>query len=86
MTGSDRLNKLIKKKNQVSKLMRKLGVVQWYRGTVARKVHLKVNIYCFYSMAGSANGQDEAKFFGVIFWPYSKSFIDQACSVKMAVH
>ena len=22
--------------------------------------------------------------FGVIFWPYNKSFIDQACSVKMA--
>ena len=26
----------------------------------------------------------KAKFFGVIFWPYNKSFIDQACSVKMA--
>ena len=26
----------------------------------------------------------EVKFFGVIFWPYNKSFIDQACSVKMA--
>ena len=25
-----------------------------------------------------------AKFFGVIFWLYNKSFIDQACSVKMA--
>ena len=25
----------------------------------------------------------KAKFFGVISWPYSKSFIDQACSVKM---
>ena len=26
------------------------------------------------------------KFFGIIFWPYNKckSFIDQACSVKMA--
>ena len=24
----------------------------------------------------------KAKFFGVIFWPYNKSFIDQACSVK----
>ena len=22
--------------------------------------------------------------FGVTFWPYNKSFIDQACSVKMA--
>ena len=22
--------------------------------------------------------------FGLIFWPYNKSFIDQACSVKMA--
>ena len=27
---------------------------------------------------------EKAKFFGVIFWPYNKSFIDQACSVKMA--
>ena len=26
----------------------------------------------------------KAKFFGVIFWLYNKSFIDQACSVKMA--
>ena len=26
----------------------------------------------------------KAKFFGVIFWPYNKSFIDQACSVEMA--
>ena len=26
----------------------------------------------------------KAKFFGVIFRPYNKSFIDQACSVKMA--
>ena len=26
----------------------------------------------------------KAKFFGVIFWPYNKSFIDQACSVKVA--
>ena len=26
----------------------------------------------------------KAKFFGVIFWPYNKSFIDQAGSVKMA--
>ena len=26
----------------------------------------------------------KVKFFGVIFWPYNKSFIDQACSVKMA--
>ena len=26
----------------------------------------------------------KAKFFGVIFWLYHKSFIDQACSVKMA--
>ena len=26
----------------------------------------------------------KAKFFGVIFWPYNKSFIDQACLVKMA--
>ena len=26
----------------------------------------------------------KAKFFGVIFWPFNKSFIDQACSVKMA--
>ena len=26
----------------------------------------------------------KAKFFGVIFWPYNKSFIGQACSVKMA--
>ena len=26
----------------------------------------------------------KAKFFGVIFWPYHKSFIDQATSVKMA--
>ena len=26
----------------------------------------------------------KAEFFGVIFWPYNKSFIDQACSVKMA--
>ena len=25
----------------------------------------------------------KAKLFGVIFWPYNKSFIDQACSVKM---
>ena len=25
----------------------------------------------------------KVKFFGVIFWPYNKSFIDQACSVKM---
>ena len=23
---------------------------------------------------------------GVTFWPYNKSFIDQACSVKMAVY
>ena len=23
---------------------------------------------------------------GVTFWPYNKSFIDQACSVKMAGH
>ena len=28
----------------------------------------------------------EAKFFGIIFWPHNKSFIDQACSVKMAVY
>ena len=28
----------------------------------------------------------DAKFFGVIFWPYNKSFIDQACSVKIAVY
>ena len=28
--------------------------------------------------------QTKAKFFGAIFWPYNKSFIDQACSVKMA--
>ena len=30
----------------------------------------------------------KAKFFGVIFWPYTcnKSFIDQACSVKMTGH
>ena len=26
----------------------------------------------------------KSDFFGVIFWPYNKSFIDQACSVKMA--
>ena len=26
----------------------------------------------------------KAKFFGVIFWPYNKSFIDQARSVKIA--
>ena len=26
----------------------------------------------------------KAKFFGIIFWPYNKSFIVQACSVKMA--
>ena len=26
----------------------------------------------------------KAKLFGVIFWPYNKGFIDQACSVKMA--
>ena len=26
----------------------------------------------------------KAKFFGVIFWPYNKSFIDQTCLVKMA--
>ena len=26
----------------------------------------------------------KAKFFGAIFWPYNKSFIDQACLVKMA--
>ena len=26
----------------------------------------------------------KAKFFGVIFWRYIKSFSDQACSVKMA--
>ena len=26
----------------------------------------------------------KVKFFGVIFWPHNKSFIDQACSVKMA--
>ena len=26
----------------------------------------------------------KAKFFGAIFWPYNKSFIGQACSVKMA--
>ena len=26
----------------------------------------------------------KAKFFGVIVWPYNKSFITQACSVKMA--
>ena len=26
----------------------------------------------------------KAKLFGVIFWPYSRSFIDEACSVKMA--
>ena len=26
----------------------------------------------------------KAKSFGVIFWLYHKSFIDQACSVKMA--
>ena len=26
----------------------------------------------------------KAKFFGIIFRPYNKSFIDQACSVKMA--
>ena len=25
----------------------------------------------------------KAKVLGVIFWPYNKSFIDQACSVKM---
>ena len=26
----------------------------------------------------------KAKFFSVIFWPYNKAFIDQACSIKMA--
>ena len=26
----------------------------------------------------------KAKLFGVIFWPYNKSFIDRASSVKMA--
>ena len=26
----------------------------------------------------------KAKFFGVIFWPYNKSFTNQACSVMMA--
>ena len=26
----------------------------------------------------------KVKFLSVIFWPYNKSFIDQACSVKMA--
>ena len=26
----------------------------------------------------------KVKFFGVIFWPYNKSFIDQACLIKMA--
>ena len=26
----------------------------------------------------------KVKFFGIIFWPYNNSFIDQACSVKMA--
>ena len=26
----------------------------------------------------------KATFFGVIFWPHNKSFLDQACSVKMA--
>ena len=26
----------------------------------------------------------KAKFFGVIFWPYNKSFIDQASLAKMA--
>ena len=26
----------------------------------------------------------KVKFFGVIFWPYNKPFIDQACLVKMA--
>ena len=25
----------------------------------------------------------KVKFFGVIFWPYNKSFINLACSVKM---
>ena len=28
----------------------------------------------------------KAKFVGVIFWPYNKSFIDQACSVKLACY
>ena len=46
-------------------------------------------------MIGYPRGQDgliltvgsvpaKVKFFGVIFWPYKKTFIDQACSVKMA--
>ena len=43
-------------------------------------------------MAGSASGQDEANpvlvpqkrnSVGVMFWPYNKSLIDRACSVKM---
>ena len=28
----------------------------------------------------------KARSFGVIFWPYNKSFIDQACSVKMTAY
>ena len=36
-------------------------------------------------MAGfSTLFSQKAEFFGVIFWPYNKCFIDQACSVKMA--
>ena len=35
-----------------------------------------LRISCFVSI--------KAKFFGVICWPYNKSFVDRACSVKMA--
>ena len=27
---------------------------------------------------------EKVKFFGVTFWPYNKSFIDQGCLVNMA--
>ena len=40
-----------------------------------------VGLSCLLGITGLVPAK--AKFFGVIFWPYIKSFIDQACSAKM---
>ena len=42
----------------------------------------KMGLPCLLGIARFVSAK--AKFFGVIFWPYNKSFVDQACSVKMA--
>ena len=54
-------------------------VVIWLTPLVAKK-----GLSCLLGIAYFV--PTEAKFFGVIFWPYNQSFIDQACSVKMAVY